>query len=474
MRPRLLALTALAGATLAALALAPAAHAATGDNYVALGDSYSSGVGAGSYTSESGSCDRSLSAYPALWANANAVSSFTFAACSGATTADVANSQLAGLSSATSLVSITIGGNDENFSSIMEDCNLYSDSTCVSEIQAAEDDARANLPGKLASLFGQISARAPYARVVVLDYPHFYDLANDCIGLSQTKRTKIDEGIDVLDAHPAELGGVGRLRLRRCPRCVHRTRDLRRQPLAALSQLQRLRRVVPPDSGRALAGLRADVRRRGRLAPRALPGRRDGATLSASRGTRMADTGQSARTRLAAVLLSGVGVAAAIAIYAKAHQPALRPLFLLGFCGMLQMKAWLATVAVVLVVVQLLSALAMWGRLPGVPSSARWLGPVHRWSGSIAFAVSSPSRALRVVTGLRDDHAARAVAQHLGCAFYGAYAAKMVGLRMRGAPRLAAAGARRTHVHRVRAHLADVGVVVLHPVRVAADMRSTT
>ena len=175
------------------------ASAASGANYVALGDSYSSGVGAGSYTAESGSCDRSLSAYPALWASANSVASFTFAACSGATTADVANSQLGALNSATTLVSITIGGNDENFSQIMEDCNLYSDSTCVNEIQAAEDDARANLPGKLASLYGQISSRAPYAHVVVLDYPQFYDLANDCVGLSQTKRTKIDEGIDVLD-----------------------------------------------------------------------------------------------------------------------------------------------------------------------------------------------------------------------------------------------------------------------------------
>ena len=199
MRRRLLTLLALLGSALAALMLAPAAHAASGDNYVALGDSYSSGVGAGTYTSESGSCDRSLSAYPALWASANSVAAFTFAACSGATTADVANSQLGGLTTATSLVSITIGGNDENFSTIMEDCNLYSDSTCVNEIQAAEDDARANLPGKLAALFGQISSRAPNARVVVLDYPHFYDLANDCIGLSQTKRTKIDEGIDVLD-----------------------------------------------------------------------------------------------------------------------------------------------------------------------------------------------------------------------------------------------------------------------------------
>ena len=97
-------------------------------------------------------------------------------------------------------MSITVGGNDENFAGIMEDCNLGSDDTCVSEIQAAEDDAQANLPGKFGALYGQIRAAAPNAYVVVLGYPEFYDLANDCIGLSQTKRAKIDEGIDVLDS----------------------------------------------------------------------------------------------------------------------------------------------------------------------------------------------------------------------------------------------------------------------------------
>jgi lysophospholipase L1-like esterase len=180
---------------------------AAGDNYVALGDSYSSGVGAGDYTAESGDCDRSPNAYSALWAANNAPSSYVSVACSGATTGDVASSQLSALSTATTLVSITVGGNDENFAGIMEDCNLYSDDTCVSEIQAAEDDARANLPGKLDSLYGQIRADAPNARVVVLDYPEFYDLANDCIGLSQTKRTKIDEGIDVLDGILQDAAG---------------------------------------------------------------------------------------------------------------------------------------------------------------------------------------------------------------------------------------------------------------------------
>jgi lysophospholipase L1-like esterase len=187
-------------ASLAVLVNGMPAASAAGANYVALGDSYSSGVGAGDYTSESGDCDRSPNAYSALWAANNAPSSYVSVACSGATTADVAAGQLSALNAATTLVSITVGGNDENFAGIMEDCNLYSDDTCVSEIQAAEDDAQANLPGKLGSLYGSIRADAPNAAVVVLDYPDFYDLANDCIGLSQTKRAKIDEGINVLDS----------------------------------------------------------------------------------------------------------------------------------------------------------------------------------------------------------------------------------------------------------------------------------
>jgi lysophospholipase L1-like esterase len=169
---------------------------ATAVHYVALGDSYSSGLGAGG---ESGTCDRSPHAYSALWAASHSPASYVSVACSGATTADVAANQAPALSAATTLVSLTVGGNDENFAGIMEDCNLSSDNTCVSEIQAAENDARTNLPGKLASLYTQIASAAPFAEVVVLGYPRFYDLAHDCFGLSQTKRAKIDEGIDVLD-----------------------------------------------------------------------------------------------------------------------------------------------------------------------------------------------------------------------------------------------------------------------------------
>jgi lysophospholipase L1-like esterase len=182
----------------ALLAGNPQAQAAT-VNYVALGDSYASGVGSGSYTIESGSCLRSTKAYPQLWTNAHAPSSFRFVACSGAKTTDVTANQLSALSSSTTLVSITIGGNDVGFAHVMQDCVLYGTDTCVADVNAAESTARTYLPGWLDKTYNGIRARAPYAKVVVVDYPRFYHDLWYCIGLSSTSRNKINEGADVLD-----------------------------------------------------------------------------------------------------------------------------------------------------------------------------------------------------------------------------------------------------------------------------------
>ena len=141
------------------------------------------------------------------------------------------------------------------------------------------------------------------------------------------------------------------------------------------------------------------------------------------------------RTALALVLLAGAAVAVAIGAYARVHHPAARPLFLLGFSGMLQLKSWLATAALVLVVVQVGSALWMWGRLPGVGRPPGWLPELHRWSGSIAFTLSLPV-AVHCVWSLGFVTTTPRVLAHglVGCAFYGAYAAKMLGLRVRGLP----------------------------------------
>jgi lysophospholipase L1-like esterase len=201
LRPRhtLVALCSLAATAAAVMFTAAPANASTA-HYVALGDSYSSGLGAGDYGS-SGSCDRSANAYAQLWANANSPAAFTFAACSGATTSDMLNSQIASVSASTTLVSFTIGGNDVGFSGVMETCVIWGTSSCVSAVNSAESQASATLPAAFDNVLNAIRAKAPSAKIVFLDYPDFYDLnaSSGCVGLSGTSRAKIDEGINLLD-----------------------------------------------------------------------------------------------------------------------------------------------------------------------------------------------------------------------------------------------------------------------------------
>ncbi|MGW7468058.1 SGNH/GDSL hydrolase family protein [Streptomyces xantholiticus] len=197
----------LLGAVLALTGAGPAQADATAQSldYVALGDSYSSGVGAGSYDSASGNCKRSTRAYPRLWANANSPSSFAFTACSGARTGDVTASQLGPLTSATDLVSITVGGNDAGFADVMTTCVLQSESTCLNRIEQAKAYVDSTLPGKLDQVYSAISAKAPAARVVVLGYPRFYKLGGSCVaGLSENERRAINGAADHLNAATAK------------------------------------------------------------------------------------------------------------------------------------------------------------------------------------------------------------------------------------------------------------------------------
>ncbi|MGW5987244.1 SGNH/GDSL hydrolase family protein [Streptomyces anulatus] len=187
-------------AALGAAGPASAADSAAAGGYVALGDSYSSGVGAGSYLSDSGDCRRSTNAYPYLWQAANSPASFDFVACSGATTSSVASSQLGVLSSSTSLVSVTAGGNDVGFADVMQDCVLSSEATCISSVNNAVSQMNNSLPGSLDSLYDGIRARAPQAQVVVLGYPRFYKLAGSCFaGLTESERAAINNASDVLN-----------------------------------------------------------------------------------------------------------------------------------------------------------------------------------------------------------------------------------------------------------------------------------
>jgi hypothetical protein len=136
------------------------------------------------------------------------------------------------------------------------------------------------------------------------------------------------------------------------------------------------------------------------------------------------------------LLAGGLGavVALTLGIYASAHQPASDLVITLGFTTTITMKVWLATVAAGLAVLQLISALWMYGRLPLGPAPG-WLGVAHRISGRLAFIVSLPV-AYHCLYQLGFQHSSTRVLLHsiFGCVFYGAFAAKVVVVRSRNMP----------------------------------------
>jgi hypothetical protein len=136
-----------------------------------------------------------------VWAASHPPASFGFVACSGATTASVNSSQLATLTAQTTLVSITVGGNDVGFSSVMETCVPAPTSVCVRGIDAADAKMSSQLPTEMDSALSAIAARAPSARVVLLGNPELYDLSKSatCIGLSTTDRKDLNAAADELD-----------------------------------------------------------------------------------------------------------------------------------------------------------------------------------------------------------------------------------------------------------------------------------
>ena len=103
----------------------------------------------------------------------------------------------------------------------MENCILYSTSTCESDVAKAEQYTNTTLPGNLSTLFSDIKADAPNAKVVVLDYPDFYDLSvSVCLGLSSGDHQALDAGINDMDGVIPDRGRQRGPLLRRRPQSV--------------------------------------------------------------------------------------------------------------------------------------------------------------------------------------------------------------------------------------------------------------
>jgi lysophospholipase L1-like esterase len=209
-RYRVLQLTAAVLALTGCAAVFATAASSAGDSYAALGDSYSSGVGTGSYTLDS-ACKRSVYAYPFLYTQTHPGTSLTFTACSGAKTSDLLAAQIQAVTGTTTLVTMTIGGNDIGFANLIYQCTL---SDCSAALDRTRASLETTLGAALDQVYGTVKSRAAFgAKILVLGYPRVFSGAGcfGTLGISSTERTKANALADALDqttAAHASAGGV--------------------------------------------------------------------------------------------------------------------------------------------------------------------------------------------------------------------------------------------------------------------------
>ncbi|GAB7045662.1 GDSL-type esterase/lipase family protein [Catenuloplanes indicus] len=198
------------------------------DEYIALGDSYSSGFGMGDYDwathpdtwGTDNDCQRSSLAY-SRWVALDFDLHRKARACQGGVTDDFFVSrdrregapwgelpQLDHLSERTALVTMTIGGNDSGFSDIYLNCMIDTSCHTRDNIRKSLADAFARLDGatgtdsihSYAQIFDETLRRAPYAQRVIVGYPAFFPsnpgtgiIDGRCEGISTSTQVWIRE-----------------------------------------------------------------------------------------------------------------------------------------------------------------------------------------------------------------------------------------------------------------------------------------
>jgi hypothetical protein len=195
-------LQALLAAALAVAATVPATPARAagvapaGLNYVAMGSSFAAGPGIPPAQSGSGAaaCSRSGNNYPSVVAR-EIGANLTDASCSGATTANVLTDSQSGqppqinaVTSATQVVTATIGGNDVDYLGSLGAYTCQDDggSGCGSVDRNAIDQTFAQLPGRLENVVNAVHSASPGARVYLVNYFTILPASGSCAGIPLT------------------------------------------------------------------------------------------------------------------------------------------------------------------------------------------------------------------------------------------------------------------------------------------------
>jgi len=140
----------------------------------------------------------------------------------------------------------------------------------------------------------------------------------------------------------------------------------------------------------------------------------------------------SAVAKVLVPVVVGAAISVSLGVYAKTHTPTGIAVSVAGFSSPLTVKVWLASGAAFFAVLQLITALVMYGKVPGVTAPS-WIGAAHRWPGRIAFLLTIPVAVhCLYALGFQDYDTRVLVHSLLGCVFFGVFTVKMLFLTRRG------------------------------------------
>ena len=171
----------------------------TGDGtgrYVALGDSYTSAPRTGEVAGTPPGCARSDNNYPHRVAAELGPAEFVDVSCGAATTRQLAEAQqtkngtnppqLDAVDDATTLVTLGMGGNDVGFIELAGQCSTVKPGSaqCRDRFTAGGGDELADridaAAERVGAAIGEIKARAPKAKVVIVGYPTILPDGDGC------------------------------------------------------------------------------------------------------------------------------------------------------------------------------------------------------------------------------------------------------------------------------------------------------
>ena len=164
------------------------------------------------------------------------------------------------------------------------------------------------------------------------------------------------------------------------------------------------------------------------------------------------------------ILLVGALVSLLFGVYASVHDPTGETTIALFFSNTVSMKVWFTTVALVFAILQVLTALRLYGKIKIPKTFPTWLGDAHRLFGTLAFLFSLPVAfhclwSFGFESSSFADEALRALARRLPLL----RRVRVEGARRahEAAARLGVAGHRGHHLHAARRAVDDELAVLL-------------